>query len=80
MVKTFGNSDGNVVMAMVVDHVDFDGSFPKRVMKSLFKVLEQHKDDPKTNKRHHARAAGTPKLSAVYLISSWNDLGVRNSF
>ena len=51
MVKPSGNSQGSVVVVMVVDCVDFDGSFPKRAVKSLFKVLERHTDDPKASKR-----------------------------
>ncbi|PON64555.1 P-loop containing nucleoside triphosphate hydrolase [Trema orientale] len=105
LVKPSGNSNSTVVV-MVVDCVDFDGSFPKRAAKSLFKALEGNKDDPKLRKRlpklvlvatkvdllpsqisptrldrwvrHRARAAGAPKLSGVYLVSSRKDLGVRN--
>lgn len=94
------------VVMMVVDCVDFDGSFPKRAAKSLFKALEGGKrDDSKTNKlpklvlvatkvdllpsqisptrldrwvRNRAKAAGSPKLNAVYLVSARKDLGVRN--
>ncbi|XP_062117925.1 GTP-binding protein BRASSINAZOLE INSENSITIVE PALE GREEN 2, chloroplastic [Humulus lupulus] len=105
LVKPSGNSNSTVVV-MVVDCVDFDGSFPKRAAKSLFKALEGNKDDPKLKKRlpklvlvatkvdllpsqisptrldrwvrHRARAAGAPKLSGVYLVSSRKDLGVRN--
>ena len=105
LVKPSGNSN-SVVVVMVVDCVDFDGSFPKRAAKSLFKALEGNKDDPKLKKRlpklvlvatkvdllpsqisptrldrwvrHRARAAGAPKLSGVYLVSSRKDLGVRN--
>ncbi|KAJ9566341.1 hypothetical protein OSB04_002307 [Centaurea solstitialis] len=39
LMKTTGNADSTVVI-MVVDCVDFDGSFPKRAAKSLFKALE----------------------------------------
>lgn len=105
LVKPSGNSSSTVVV-MVVDCVDFDGSFPKRAAKSLFKALEGNKDDPKLSKRlpklvlvatkvdllpsqisptrldrwvrHRARAAGAPKLSGVYLVSSRKDLGVKN--
>ncbi|XP_008782378.3 GTP-binding protein BRASSINAZOLE INSENSITIVE PALE GREEN 2, chloroplastic [Phoenix dactylifera] len=93
------------VVVMVVDCVDFDGSFPKRAAKSLFKALEGSKRDSKVSKlpklvlvatkvdllpsqisptrldrwvRHRAKAAGTPKLNAVYLVSARKDLGVRN--
>ncbi|EXB93966.1 Uncharacterized protein yqeH [Morus notabilis] len=105
LVKPSGNSNCTVVV-MVVDCVDFDGSFPKRAAKSLFKAFEGNKDDPKLSKRlpklvlvatkvdllpsqisptrldrwvrHRARAAGAPKLSGVYLVSSRKDLGVKN--
>lgn len=105
LVKPSGNSNCTAVV-MVVDCVDFDGSFPKRAAKSLFKAFEGNKDDPKLSKRlpklvlvatkvdllpsaisptrldrwvrHRARAAGAPKLSGVYLVSSRKDLGVRN--
>ncbi|KAL5546452.1 hypothetical protein UlMin_006139 [Ulmus minor] len=105
MIKPSGNSNAAVVV-MVVDCVDFDGSFPKRAVKSLFKALEGSKNDPKLSKRlpklvlvaakadllpsqisptrldrwvrHRARAAGAPKLSGVYIVSSRKDLGVRN--
>ncbi|GMN55458.1 hypothetical protein TIFTF001_024570 [Ficus carica] len=105
LVKPSGNSSSTVVV-MVVDCVDFDGSFPKRAAKSLFKALEGNKDDLKLSKRlpklvlvatkvdllpsqisptrldrwvrHRARAAGAPKLSGVYLVSSRKDLGVKN--
>ncbi|OVA02839.1 GTP binding domain [Macleaya cordata] len=46
LMKPTGNSDASVVV-MVVDCVDFDGSFPKRAAKSLFKALEGSKKDPK---------------------------------
>ncbi|KAL2923422.1 GTP-binding protein BRASSINAZOLE INSENSITIVE PALE GREEN 2 chloroplastic [Bienertia sinuspersici] len=95
----------STVVVMVVDCVDFDGSFPKRAARSLFKALEA-KHDAKFSKklpklvlvatkvdllpseisptrldrwvRHRAKAAGAPKLNAVYLVSSRKDLGVRN--
>lgn len=93
------------LVVMVVDCVDFDGSFPKRAAKSLFKALEGSKKNPKLIKlpklvlvatkvdllpsqisptrldrwvRNRAKAAGAPKLSGVYLVSSRKDLGVRN--
>ncbi|XP_038885390.1 GTP-binding protein BRASSINAZOLE INSENSITIVE PALE GREEN 2, chloroplastic [Benincasa hispida] len=99
-------SNLNNVVVMVVDCVDFDGSFPKRAAKSLFKTLEGNKNDPKMSKklpklvlvatkvdllpsqisptrldrwvRHRAKAAGAPKLTGVYLVSSRKDVGVRN--
>ncbi|XP_073012715.1 GTP-binding protein BRASSINAZOLE INSENSITIVE PALE GREEN 2, chloroplastic [Typha latifolia] len=93
------------VIVMVVDCVDFDGSFPKRAAKSLFKALEGRKKDLNVTKlpklvlvatkvdllptqisptrldrwvRNRAKAAGAPKLSAVYLVSARKDVGVRN--
>ncbi|WOL02889.1 GTP-binding protein BRASSINAZOLE INSENSITIVE PALE GREEN 2, chloroplastic [Canna indica] len=93
------------VVVMVVDCVDFDGSFPKRAVKSLFKLLEGSKRDHKMSKlpklvlvatkvdllpsqisptrldrwvRNRAKAAGAPKLNAVYLVSARKDVGVRN--
>ncbi|XP_002530091.2 GTP-binding protein BRASSINAZOLE INSENSITIVE PALE GREEN 2, chloroplastic [Ricinus communis] len=105
LIKPSSNANATVVI-MVVDCVDFDGSFPKLAAMSLFKALEGTKNDPKTSKRlpklvlvatkvdllpsqisparldkwvrHRARAAGAPKLSGVYLVSSRKDLGVRN--
>lgn len=95
----------STVVVMVVDCVDFDGSFPKRAARSLFKALEGKQDAKFSKKlpklvlvatkvdllpseisptrldrwvRHRARAAGAPKLNAVYLVSSRKDLGVRN--
>lgn len=44
-------SNLNNVVVMVVDCVDFDGSFPKRAAKSLFKALEGNKIDPKISKK-----------------------------
>lgn len=93
------------VVVMVVDCVDFEGSFPKRSVKSLFKVLEGSKNEHKISKlpklvlvatkvdllpsqisptrldrwvRNRAKAAGAPKLHAVYLVSARKDIGVRN--
>ncbi|WCJ33326.1 P-loop containing nucleoside triphosphate hydrolases superfamily protein [Euphorbia peplus] len=105
LIKPSGNANATVVV-MVVDCVDFDGSFPKRAAMSLFKALEGVKNDPKASKklpklvlvatkvdllpsqisptrldkwvRHRARAGGAPKLSGVYLVSSYKDLGVKN--
>ncbi|GLT95874.1 hypothetical protein SLE2022_135310 [Rubroshorea leprosula] len=56
-VKPTGN-DGATVVVMVVDCVDFDGSFPKRAAKSLFKLLEGAQNDPKLSKK-------VPKLVLV---------------
>ncbi|XP_059428428.1 GTP-binding protein BRASSINAZOLE INSENSITIVE PALE GREEN 2, chloroplastic [Corylus avellana] len=50
LVKPAGNANATVVV-MVVDCVDFDGSFPKRAAKSLFKALERARDDLKLSKR-----------------------------
>lgn len=99
-------SGSATVVVMVVDCVDFDGSFPRTAVKSLFKALEGMKENSKKGKklpklvlvatkvdllpsqvsptrldrwvRHRASAGGAPKLSAVYLVSSRKDLGVRN--
>lgn len=49
-VKPTGK-DGATVVVMVVDCVDFDGSFPKRAAKSLFKLLEGAQNDPKMSKK-----------------------------
>ncbi|KAF6148656.1 hypothetical protein GIB67_042615 [Kingdonia uniflora] len=46
LMKPIGNSNASVVV-MVIDCVDFDGSFPKRAAKSLFKALEGTKKDSK---------------------------------
>lgn len=50
LMKPTGNADATVVV-IVVDCVDFDGSFPKRAAKSLFKALEGTKNDPKASKK-----------------------------
>ncbi|KAM3235181.1 GTP-binding protein BRASSINAZOLE INSENSITIVE PALE GREEN 2, chloroplastic [Capsicum annuum] len=50
LMKPTGKADATVVV-MVVDSVDFDGSFPKRAAKSLFKALEQSTDGFKQSKR-----------------------------
>ncbi|KAL2483036.1 P-loop containing nucleoside triphosphate hydrolase superfamily protein [Forsythia ovata] len=50
LMKPTGNADATVVV-MVVDCVDFDGSFPKHAAKSLFKVLEGNKDGLKHSKK-----------------------------
>lgn len=99
-------SGSSTVVVMVVDCVDFDGSFPRTAVKSLFKALEGMQENTKKGKklpklvlvatkvdllpsqvsptrldrwvRHRASAGGAPKLSAVYLVSSRKDLGVRN--
>ncbi|PNY01196.1 GTP binding protein brassinazole insensitive pale green 2 [Trifolium pratense] len=99
-------SGSSTVVVMVVDCVDFDGSFPRTAVKSLFKAFEGIQENSKKGKRlpklvlvatkvdllpsqvsptrldrwvrHRASAGGAPKLSAVYLVSSRKDLGVRN--
>ncbi|KAF5812004.1 putative nitric-oxide synthase (NADPH) [Helianthus annuus] len=43
LMKPTGNADSTVVV-IVVDCVDFDGSFPKRAAKSLFESLEGGRD------------------------------------
>ncbi len=50
LMKPIGNATATVVV-MVVDCVDFDGSFPKQAAKSLFKALEGTRDDPKLSKK-----------------------------
>ncbi|KAF5474209.1 hypothetical protein F2P56_006124 [Juglans regia] len=50
LMKPTGNGNATIVV-MVVDCVDFDGSFPKRAAKSLFKALEGAKDDLKLSKK-----------------------------
>ncbi|CAN1256321.1 GTP-binding protein BRASSINAZOLE INSENSITIVE PALE GREEN 2, chloroplastic [Linum perenne] len=52
---------------MVVDCVDFDGSFPKRAAKSLFEALEGVKSESKSSK----------KLPKLVLVAT-KDLGVKN--
>ncbi|KAK8487721.1 hypothetical protein V6N13_009249 [Hibiscus sabdariffa] len=49
LIKPTGNA-GATVVVMVVDSVDFDGSFPKRAAKSLFKLLEKVQNDSKLSK------------------------------
>lgn len=106
LMKITSRTADSTVVVMVVDCVDFDGSFPKGAAKSLFKALEGSQDNHKISKklpklvlvatkvdllpsqisptrldrwvRHRAKANGAPKLSAVYLVSSRKDLGVRN--
>ncbi|GMI76537.1 hypothetical protein HRI_001323000 [Hibiscus trionum] len=50
LIKPTGNA-GATVVVMVVDCVDFDGSFPKRAAKSLFKLLENARNDSKLSKK-----------------------------
>ncbi|CAA0808876.1 P-loop containing nucleoside triphosphate hydrolases superfamily protein [Striga hermonthica] len=50
LMKPTGTADSTVVV-MVVDCVDFDGSFPKRAAKSLFKALTENKEGSKLGKR-----------------------------
>ncbi|XP_057982659.1 GTP-binding protein BRASSINAZOLE INSENSITIVE PALE GREEN 2, chloroplastic isoform X2 [Malania oleifera] len=50
LMKPAANGNATVVV-MVVDCVDFDGSFPKRAAKSLFEALEESKDRVKTSKK-----------------------------
>ncbi|KAK4771617.1 hypothetical protein SAY87_032149 [Trapa incisa] len=50
MMKPTGNANSTVIV-MVVDCVDFDGSFPKRVINSLSKELDGVKNDPKLSKK-----------------------------
>lgn len=50
LMKPGSNADATVVV-MVVDCVDFDGSFPRRAAESLFKALEGSRDGPKFSKK-----------------------------
>ncbi|KAK4267445.1 hypothetical protein QN277_024224 [Acacia crassicarpa] len=50
LTKPSGSGSASVVV-MVVDCVDFDGSFPRTAAKSLFKALERTKDDLKLSKK-----------------------------
>ncbi|KAM7257455.1 hypothetical protein ACFE04_013196 [Oxalis oulophora] len=50
LIKPSSNANSTVVV-MVVDCVDFDGSFPKRAAQSLFKALEGVNNDPKSGKK-----------------------------
>lgn len=63
LMKPAGIADATVVV-MVVDCVDFDGSFPKRAAKSLFKALEGSRDGFKSNK----------KLPKLVLVATKADL------
>ncbi|KAJ0598200.1 putative nitric-oxide synthase (NADPH) [Helianthus annuus] len=49
-LRNYGNADSTVVV-MVVDCVDFDGSFPKRAAKSLFESLEGGRDGLQRSKK-----------------------------
>ncbi|XP_042027673.1 GTP-binding protein BRASSINAZOLE INSENSITIVE PALE GREEN 2, chloroplastic-like [Salvia splendens] len=49
LMKPTGNADSTVVV-MVVDCVDFEGSFPKRAAKSLFKALAEGQDGKNSKK------------------------------
>lgn len=49
LMKPTGNADATVVV-MVVDCVDFEGSFPKRAAKSLFKALADGQDGKNSKK------------------------------
>lgn len=50
LVKQTGNGNATIVL-MVVDCVDFDGSFPIRAAKSLFETIEASRNDPKLSKK-----------------------------
>ncbi|CAO2172931.1 unnamed protein product [Urochloa humidicola] len=59
------------VIIMVVDCADFDGSFPKRAAKSLFKALEG---------RRNSKVSETPRLVLVGTkvdLLPWQQMGVR---
>lgn len=64
-------SAGTPVIVMVVDCADFDGSFPKRAAKSLFKALEG---------RGTSKLSETPRLVLVGTkvdLLPWEQMGVR---
>nr|GEV83710.1 GTP-binding protein brassinazole insensitive pale green 2, chloroplastic [Tanacetum cinerariifolium] len=50
LMRPTGTADSTVVI-MVVDCVDFDGSFPKRAAKSLFAALEGGRDSVQRSKK-----------------------------
>uniref|UniRef100_A0A7N0T492 CP-type G domain-containing protein n=1 Tax=Kalanchoe fedtschenkoi TaxID=63787 RepID=A0A7N0T492_KALFE len=50
LMKPTGTADSTVVV-MVVDCSDFDGSFPRRAVNSLFQALERTQKDSKLGKR-----------------------------
>lgn len=49
LMKPTGNADATVVV-MVVDSVDFEGSFPRRAAKSLFKALAEGQNGKQSKK------------------------------
>uniref|UniRef100_A0A453JG49 Uncharacterized protein n=2 Tax=Aegilops tauschii subsp. strangulata TaxID=200361 RepID=A0A453JG49_AEGTS len=64
-------SAGTPVIVMVVDCADFDGSFPKRAAKSLFRALEG---------RGNSKLSETPRLVLVGTkvdLLPWEQMGVR---
>uniref|UniRef100_A0ACD5XGA0 Uncharacterized protein n=1 Tax=Avena sativa TaxID=4498 RepID=A0ACD5XGA0_AVESA len=64
-------SAGTPVIIMVVDCADFDGSFPKRAARSLFKALEG---------RGSSKLSETPRLVLVGTkvdLLPWEQMGVR---
>ncbi|KAJ9130184.1 hypothetical protein P3X46_034942 [Hevea brasiliensis] len=50
LIKSSGSGNATVVI-MVVDCIDFDGSFPRRAAMSLFNTFEGAKNDPKAGKK-----------------------------
>ncbi|XP_030520544.1 GTP-binding protein BRASSINAZOLE INSENSITIVE PALE GREEN 2, chloroplastic [Rhodamnia argentea] len=64
LMKPTGNAN-SIVVVMVVDCVDFDGSFPKRAAKTLFEALEGTKNDPKLKNK---------KLPKLVLVATKVDL------
>ncbi|KAJ0089562.1 hypothetical protein Patl1_13973 [Pistacia atlantica] len=50
LIRSSGSANASVIV-MVVDCVDFDGMFPKRAAKSLFKAMEGIKNDAKISKK-----------------------------
>ncbi|CAN7095263.1 unnamed protein product [Brassica rapa subsp. narinosa] len=50
LIKPMSRNSSTTVVVMVVDCVDFDGSFPKRAANSLFKALQKAENDPNVGK------------------------------
>ncbi|KAF7062932.1 hypothetical protein CFC21_069477 [Triticum aestivum] len=70
-LRLMKRSAGTPVIVMVVDCADFDGSFPKRAAKSLFRALEG---------RGNSKLSETPRLVLVGTkvdLLPWEQMGVR---
>ncbi|KFK34954.1 hypothetical protein AALP_AA5G215600 [Arabis alpina] len=50
LIKPMSSNSSTTVVVMVVDCVDFDGSFPKRAAKSLFNALQKAENDLKASR------------------------------